>query len=245
MDMAIKYVAELTHVREVSLLGTADLAYWEERLKPEGLAPAKCEGRAQVLIIGAEGRFMGLRFRELSFSVLVSGHGEDAAYLVRAFNSRAFFTLCERVFYSTPYCGGDVRLGPAEAPSIELRLGSAVAFRAEIQAGPGKREGSQTDDDGWQGPVFLPGNARVFFARIVGQTHTYPFLAEVDRVKIEPACESGGILQALLDSGFTGWQWAVRADATHAKSRTYLRTKAPLPLASPPLTPAEMSSNSP
>src|SRR5690242_3180155 len=55
----IKHVAELSHVREVSLFGTAELAYWEWRLKPEGLTPAERKGRAEILVSGAEGRFMG------------------------------------------------------------------------------------------------------------------------------------------------------------------------------------------
>src|SRR6202034_4248097 len=50
MEMPVKWVAELAHVREVSLLGTADLAYWKERLRAEGLCPAGRDGQAQILI---------------------------------------------------------------------------------------------------------------------------------------------------------------------------------------------------
>jgi hypothetical protein len=242
MDTHIKYVAELSHVREVSLLGAADLGYWEERLKPEGLSPVEREGRAQILVSGAEGRFMGLRFRELSFSVLVGGYGEDAAYLVRAFNSRRFFALCERVFYSTPYYGGDIGLGTADEPFVQLTLGGVIAFRAQAKAiGPKPREGLQTLEQDWQGPVFLPGNRHVFFAKLSGRTQTYPFLAEVDTTAINAVADIGGVLQALVDSGFTGREWVVRADAAHAKSKTYLRSEAPLPA---PRIAAEISLNS-
>src|SRR3954464_10930250 len=37
----LKYVAELSHVREVSLLGTADLAFWKSILKDEDLILAE------------------------------------------------------------------------------------------------------------------------------------------------------------------------------------------------------------
>ena len=35
MSTSVKWAAELAHVREVSLLGTADLAFWKDRLLKE------------------------------------------------------------------------------------------------------------------------------------------------------------------------------------------------------------------
>ena len=35
MNTSVKWAAELAHVREVSLLGTADLAFWKDRLLKE------------------------------------------------------------------------------------------------------------------------------------------------------------------------------------------------------------------
>src|SRR5262249_27557184 len=100
MNTSVKWAAELAHVREVSLLGTADLAFWKDRLLKEELLPVQSDGRAQLLIIAADSKFMGVRFRELSFCVSVSrpdgGIRQDAAYLVRAFNSCRFFAFCER-----------------------------------------------------------------------------------------------------------------------------------------------------
>jgi hypothetical protein len=120
MSTTVRYVAELTHVREVSLLGTADLAFWEERLKEEGLAPAESEGKALLLLIAADSKFMGVRFRELSFSVLVGRQEEGArrggAYLAQAFNSCRLFAFCERTFFSTPYYHGDVRVSASFPP---------------------------------------------------------------------------------------------------------------------------------
>ena len=124
MAKRIKYVAELAHVREISLLGTADLPYWSARLAEEGLIPATLGGRARVLIVAAESRFKGIRFRELSFSILVAHKAthanEQAAYLVAAFNSRRVFAFCERVLFKTPYSYGDVRIPSLCPPSIQL-----------------------------------------------------------------------------------------------------------------------------
>lgn len=244
MDTPVKYVAELSHVREVSLLGTANLAYWRDRLATESLTPADQDGNAQLLIVAAEMRFMGIRFRELSFSVVVSRQDGAAAregmaggaYLVRAFNSRRFFAFCERAFFSTPYCHGDVRVATALPASIRLIQGGEAVFAAEMREDPSAppreppREPSRIGEDGWEGPVFLPARGRTndargkwFFAKIQGQTHTYPFVHPADCLTIKPG-RDGGILQALLDSQFTGTQWSIRQDATHAKSRTYPRT---------------------
>jgi hypothetical protein len=230
MNTAVKYVAELRHVREVSLLGTADLAFWEDRLREEGLAPAAQDGKAQVLVIAAAARYLGVPFREVSFSVLVAGHGQ-AAFLVRAFNSSRLFAFCERAFFATPYYPGDVRVSATLPASIQLTEGGGAGFRAEMQgdaAAPG-RGPSRSGEDGWEGPVFLPAGRRgkgrqgnLFFARLRGQTRAYPFLPSRDAVTIQPPPE-GGALQALVDSHFAGKEWAVRENAEHVRSKTYKR----------------------
>src|SRR5262249_54914321 len=166
MNTPVQWVAELAHVREVSLLGTADLAFWEDRLLKEDLLPAESDGQAQLLIVAADARFGGVRFRELSFSVLVSrrqeGTRQDAVYLARAFNSCRLFAFCERVFFSTPYYHGDVRASASFPASIHLAKKGEAVFRAEMGAdspGPG-REPSRRGEGGWEGPVFLPENRR-------------------------------------------------------------------------------------
>ena len=230
MSMAVKYVAELRYVREVSLLGTADLAFWEDRLREEGLAPAEQDGKAQLLVTTADAKFLGVPFREVSFSVLVAGHGQ-AAFLVRAFNSSRLFAFCERAFFSTPYYPGDVRVSATFPASLQLTTGGGAVFRAEMQgdaSAPG-RGPSRSGEDGREGPVFLPGGRRgkgrqgdLFFARLRGHTRAYPFLPSRDAVTIGPTPE-GGVLQALVDSHFVGKEWAVRENAEHARSKTYKR----------------------
>jgi hypothetical protein len=235
MNRSVKWAAELAHVREVSLLGTADLAFWKDRLLKEELRPAESDGRAQLLITAADSKFMGVRFRELCFGVVVSrpddGTWQDAAYLVRAFNSRWLFAACERVLFSTPYDHGDVRVRPSWPASVHLVKKGEVVFAAEMGAdasGPG-REPSRCGEDGWDGPVFLPPGRRrggrpgkLFVARLRGHTRRYPFLPGTDSVAIMPP-PGGEVLQALRDTRFLAREWVIREDATHAKSKTYRR----------------------
>jgi hypothetical protein len=237
MNASVKYVAELTHVREVSLRGTAEMALWKNRLIGEGLVPAEQDGRAQIMIIAADMTFKGVRFSEVSFSVLVARDEQeaprDAAFLVQAFNSCRLFAFCERALFSTPYDHGDCRVSTSSPASIRLSTGGQVVFRAEMQddltaAG---REPSRTGYEGWEGPVFLPTSrrgrgeqGRHFFAKVQGETRSYPFLAAGDAVTIRPSRRTE-FLQALIDSRFVGEEWAIREDAAHSKSKTYSRSE--------------------
>ena len=235
MNTSVKWAAELAHVREVSLLGTADLAFWKERLLKEELLPAESDGHAQLLIIAADLKYMGVRFRELSVSVVVSrpqeGTWQDAAYLIRAFNSCRLFAFCERVFFSTPYDHGDVRVSASLPASMHLVQQGEVVVAAEMAAdGPGlEREPSRCGEDCWEGPIFLPESrcrkgrqGKLFVARLRGYTQRYPFLPGSDSVAIRPSPDSE-VLQALNASHFLAKEWTVREDATHAKSKTYKR----------------------
>jgi hypothetical protein len=233
----VKWVAELAHVREVTLVGSADLGYWTDRLRDEELEPAaSVEGHAQVLVIVADAAFMGLRFREVSFSVVVQHPGReqggDATFLVRAFNSRRVFAWCERAFFSTPYYFGnvhEVRTSPAAIHLVDKDEGE---FRAEMcpDANGSARVPSRCQEEGWNGPVFLPqagtgrgGPGKMFFARLHGATRAFQFQTTHDTLSLSPG-KNSKVLQALVDSRFGATQWLVREDAMHAKSKTYDRS---------------------
>ena len=214
MNRPVKWVAELAHVREVSILGLADLAYWRDRLRQADLVPAERAGHAQILIVAGHARFAGVGFRELSFSALLSTAGaatrQDRAYLVHAVNSCWAFAFCERTFFSTPYYHGQVRVGGSFPASIEFVKDGKVLFGAQMPAGtsPEDRRPSCCREDGWEGPVFLPEPrerrippGKLFFARIKGYAMTYPFLQPNDSLEIRPSAGSP-VLQALLESHF-------------------------------------------
>jgi hypothetical protein len=230
-NVPARWAAELEHVQEVSLAGTADLAFWTERLRPEGLTPAESGGRAKLLIVAASARFLGLRFRELSVSVLAAprqaSSGADAAFLVQAFNSSRLFAFCERTLFSTPYLHAGLRLSTSLPARVRLIDRGRVVFDAAMGAEAPARSLSRSGEESWEGPVFLPARRRgaesrrrCFFARIRGRTLAYPFLPASDRCTIEPAPRAE-VLQALLDSRFEAEEWRIREDAAHAKSKTY------------------------
>ena len=197
MGTAVRYVAEVAGVREVSLLGVADLAYWRDRLAPGRLAPAEHEGAPDPRRRGRHA-YRGLRFTEVSISALVSppepGAGPDAAFLVGPFTSSRLFALAERALFSTPYAHADCRLSTRPPVSLAVAVGGEPAFRAEMGAGPtgAGRVPSGSGPGGWEGAVFLPagrrpgGPGRMFFARPAGDTRRLPFLPAHDTVVIHP-----------------------------------------------------------
>ena len=230
----VKWVAELSHVREVSLAGTANLSYWRDRLAEEHLIPSEIDGRAQVVIVAAAGRFKGVSFQELSFSIRVSpretGIKRHEFYLVQAFNSCRFFAYCERRLFATPYSHGDVYLSTAMPAAIQLAHNRESIFQAEMSGGAAEtsqREPSRSGEESWEGAVFLPAcrrrnhrPGRLFFAHVRGYTSTYPFLDSADLCSIR-AASGTAICEALIASRFAATQWTIREDATHAKSKTY------------------------
>jgi hypothetical protein len=182
-----------------------------------------------MMIVAADAAFMGIRFREVSVSVLARGTGMAAglegAYLVHAWNSRRLFAWCERVLFKTPYSRGDVAVTAAVPASVHLRWRGEERFAAEMLEAP--EDQGQAVQGGWGGPVFLPGRGRgpadqkVFFVRLAGATWTYPFReAAEDRWSIS-STGSDDPLGAVIESRFAPAEWAIRPDATHSKSKTY------------------------
>lgn len=229
----LKWAARLSGVREVTVVGTAELGYWRERLRGEGLEPLESEGRAVVQIIGAEGRFLGLVFREVSFSVPVKSRhpelGSAGAYLLRAYNSRRFFAWCERTLFSTPYDFGTCEVVAGEGrPHVRVERAGTELFTAEFGAG-GDRVVLRSGVEGFCGPVYLPRNSavdgtegRFFVAEVRGETTVSEFDSARDRVEV---CVPGAghALEPLVESGFVATEWQVRLSAEHAKSRTMQR----------------------
>jgi hypothetical protein len=233
MTSKIKIAALVHNVIEVSLLGTADLEYWRKKLEPEQLEPIPLNGTAQLLIMAANAKYMGLRFRELSFSVIArdtSGLTDlSGSYLIRAFNSRRSFAWVERTFFHTPYYCDDVTV-ESEPPSIGLgaprqRLAAKLDYSS-------KNPNEVYDLNTWQGPVFIPrrsgtavADSNVFFARVWNGRVEIPFDQNGDKFSINDASETPCVeFQA---SNFSPRTWFCGTEATHAKSKTYTRGKCP------------------
>lgn len=223
-----KIVADVSPVREVTLLGKVDLGYWRDRLDAEELSPTAVDGHAQALVICADMRFKGIRFQEISFSVLAHPRGGDpappGAYLLQAYNSCRFFAFVERTFFGTPYHHGTVAVSCEDVTAARLTRRGTVL----LEASRGPREPAATREDGWAGPVYLPtrpgkSDRRAFWAHVQGATAHYPFDSTRDAVTLR-ASEDVPVIDALLASGFAGQAWQIRAAGHHQKSETCPRS---------------------
>jgi hypothetical protein len=232
-----KYIAQLQHVREVSLVGGADLAWWTEHLLGEGLLPAVTAGRAQIMISGIDSKFMGLPFRELviaAFTTSSPGSDQrDGAYLLHAFNSSRLLAWSERTLFSTPYVHAQVDVAIGPPAKLLIMQSNKQLLRAELADGDpaGSRQPQRAGDELWEGPIYLPSrpggdpaSRQQFYGRVGGFTRTYSFDPR-DSLALEPPA-SAPVLQILLDSGFAATQWAIRDDAHHARSKTVRRPPA-------------------
>jgi hypothetical protein len=225
---SIRYIAEPKHVREVSLIGTSDFAFWSDHLRPERLAPVRCGDAAQVMIMASEMRYLGIRFTEVSLGVRVALAADgriEGMRLLHAFTSSRTFAWCERTFFAMPHRWAECQVSVQIPIWLSVKAVNRYAIRAEMSSVA--RATTRERDERWEGPVFLSRrcaaeDTRLFFARLRGHTVGYPFLSG-DRVSIVGSA-AGGVLRPLVDSGFSAKEWAVRADATHGRTKTYRRT---------------------
>jgi hypothetical protein len=235
MTKPIKYLATLTNVREVTLRGTADFLFWQNRLAAYDLTPVDRGGRAPILIIAANMAYTGIRFTEVSFSVDVmpppAFPHPDAAFLIHAFNTSRMFAWSERLIFGTPYYHADCRISTSAPISIHVVQHDQTMFQAEMRSGlpAATREPLRSGIELWEGPIFLPKKtgARskrryVFYGKMHGHANVYPIRRDLDIVSIASTPETEAF-QQLIDSDFVGEEWSVKEDATHARSKTYRR----------------------
>lgn len=227
-----EYVAEVSPVREVSLLGTADLAYWTDRLAPYGLHPATRADRAVIHIGVTAARFRGIRFREFIIGVATRDapgtETHDGVFLVQAFSSLRSFAFIERVFFHTPYSAGKIMFCTEVPVSLTLHSPRGALLCTALMRGD-ERALLRTAHEHWEGPVYLsgkPGQAkpvsRVFLAKLCGATSTFAYDIAKDSVSFSPS-DALPVFQELIESGFQGAEWSVRTNATHARSKTQVR----------------------
>lgn len=75
-----RYLTEIHGVRELNLCGVADATFWRDRLRGEHCYPWLADGCAELLISATAMRWMGVPFRELTFSVSVSEHEDGRSH---------------------------------------------------------------------------------------------------------------------------------------------------------------------
>jgi hypothetical protein len=223
----VPYITTIAQVREVTLVGGADLTFWQRQLAYEGLTPTPAKGQAQLVLSVPDLRWGGIRFQELSLGVVVGqppdGTPPTGLYLAYAANSSRLLAFLERTLFHTPYEYQAVCVDAALPASISVATRAGVSLRAAM-APSATRLWSREDE--WEGTIFLPtpparrGQCRWFRARLGGLTVAYAFNPTTDTLTLHRA-GGAGLPQVLIDSQFTPEEWRLRTNATHARSRTY------------------------
>ncbi|WP_425617951.1 hypothetical protein NA78x_001641 [Anatilimnocola sp. NA78] len=222
----LKFVAQVEPVKEVTLHGHADLAYWQNRLRGEELQPASCDGSAQLFVSATEAKFLGLTFRECIIGIQVAREHETEAaagamYLLHAWNSLRAFAWIERNLFSTPYYPGQIRVAAQAPATFQINERGVTLIDAAIG---GTAPPTKIAEETWQGPIFLPrkngGPQKLFVARLEGRTEHFPFVPAADQFTLTPS-DSCAVIRELVESQFTPYAWHVRQAAAHAKSKTY------------------------
>jgi hypothetical protein len=226
------YVAVVDNVKEVTLYGAAELGYWREYLEQQNLFPFDDRGKAALFISGTELRWMGVRTRELAFSLSVCttqyASKPDGSYLIHAFNSSRLFAFMERTLFQTPYDAGEIQVEEHVPSSFRLLDREKIALNASMS---GKALLSRGVDELWEGAIFLPRNMTVkgpgnlFYARLGGLTEAYHFSTSTDTFVLKP--DQNVALRRLVESSYVGKEWRIRNNATHARSKTYMRSSLP------------------
>lgn len=222
----LKFVARVAPVKEVTLHGTADLAFWRKQFAAERLTPVEVDGRAQLFISSTETRFWGILFRESLIGIQVTRDNSDSEqvtglFLPQAWNSLRAFAWVERNVFGTPYDHGQVTVDPKSPARLAISAqGQPLITAAQATA----RQPVSTADESWQGPIFLPTRPgkppQLFIAQLNGRTDHYDFIPGNDQFDLA-ADAANAAVRALIDSGFTPTRWHLRAVAEHAKSKTY------------------------
>ncbi|HYF66300.1 MAG TPA: hypothetical protein VD886_25950 [Herpetosiphonaceae bacterium] len=222
---AIRYLAHIQHVREVSLYGHADLAFWRTALRVEGLVPFSADGCAELAISATALTWKRFHFRELAITVAVGMEGDETqpggVFLIRAFNSVPILAFAERWLFKTPYYPATINAEEQAPISLALDDHGTPRLRATMAD---FRPPPPAMESAWQGPVFLPRRGAAqgtkFFAILRGTRHHYPFIPGHDRMAIHPSGRHP-VFQQMIDSGFIASEWRVCTNAAHSKSKTY------------------------
>jgi hypothetical protein len=226
--VAIRYTVEIKSVRELNLVGRADLAYWTAHLAGTGLTLLSVDGQAELSLGATDLTWLGVRFNE---SIVVLTLAEPAApeaaagsYLIHAFNSNRALAFMERAFFKTPYYPAAIQLHDAPPARIQVTDSGGGLLRAEAAPRTAPPASGTWD---WEGAVHLPrqraapqGHGGYFHVKLAGPGQSYPFNPATDTFSLTPSALSP-VFQWLKDSHFTPQEWRHRPAATHSKSKTY------------------------
>jgi hypothetical protein len=221
--MAVKYVAEINNVREICLVGSADLEFWKTHLGRLRLSPTDFTGQARIFISAVTLKWMGIAFAELSIAIAIDPPDSTtrSVYLVSAFSTSRLLAWCERTFFQTPYEHAQITLQAAQPWSFGLRDNTLSTLAVHCRS----TAPIEIVEDDWTVSIFLPpigqsAQRKFFHAKLTGPVQLAPFAATSTEFKLQPSFQQLAI-QLLVDSHFAPTEWRVRPNATHARSRTF------------------------
>ena len=215
MSTTVKYMTIVEPVFEVSFVGTAKRSVWQAGLKDDGLLLPQGQDEVQVILSAVETTYMGIRFRELSLSLLLD---DTQALMVHAFNSHPAFAFVEQRFFKTPYFYADVTFSERR---ISVRQKGRPLFEAAL---PESAVIAASRDECSERKIWLTRSAQTesrhyFFARLEGHADYYqPAGASVqflDGAALNPSFD------LLRQSNFQISGWLVRQRGRHSKSKTF------------------------
>lgn len=224
----IRNAAEIHNVKEMTLVCTAGIAVWQDYLKTFGIVPVEYNGMAKILISVTEMKFLKIRFREFVISVFVTGKDpeSEAAFLLLAYNSNKFFSWSERKFFSTPYHHGRISFDHQNYSGAEVITSSnnIISINNSIN---NSRLPKFEGDDKWEGRVYLPYNYikkenryKWFYAGVSGDTKKYVYSKTEDELVLNNTAPDK-VFECLNKSNIAGYEWIIRDNAFHSKSKTY------------------------
>ena len=228
----MKYVAEISNVREVTLMGTSEFAPWEAELRHIGLTPLRRDDRAEMFVSVAAASWKGKRFREVAVGVSVSrrpeGDSLDGYYMACAFHSSRLFAWIERTCFKAPHRAADVTLNDQLPARFEIRCGGHCGIRASMGAA---REPIREGDEPWELPIYVPnrdgGDAAkrsYYYARASGPARIYAFDTANDVIVFNEGA-SDPVVAKLAECRFVGSEWLIRGSGVHARGKTMSESK--------------------
>lgn len=223
----MKYVAEISDVREVTLMGASEFAPWEAELRPLGLTPLRRDDRAEMFVSVAAASWKGKRFREVAVGVSVSrspdGESLDGYYMACAFHSSRLFAWIERTCFKAPHRAADVTLNEQVPAQFDIRCGGHCGIGASMGAA---REPIREGDERWELPIYVPSRIgsdgakrSYYYARARGLARIYEFDSANDVIVFNQGAGDREVAK-LAECRFVGAEWLIRNNGVHARGKT-------------------------
>lgn len=97
----VRFVAQINNVKELRLIGVANLDFWNKQLRDKPFRAFAKNGNAEITICATELVWKRFRFNEFTISLAIaddSGQRQSGYFLLHAFNSNRFLPFAKDSF---------------------------------------------------------------------------------------------------------------------------------------------------